>query len=64
MDRLLLAVRAAASVTRTVNVVEIANDDGVPDITPVEVFKVNPAGSEPDDTAHVVDPEAPEAAKV
>lgn len=63
MDRLWLALRAAASVTRTVKLV-VPAVVGDPEITPVEVFKVNPAGSEPIDTAHVVDPEAPEALNV
>lgn len=63
MDKFLLAERAAASVTLTVKFT-VPDVVGVPDINPVDVFKVNPPGSEPDDTAHVVDPEAPEALNI
>lgn len=56
------AVRDAASVTRTVNDVEPA-DDTVPDSTP-PALSVAPDGSEPDTTDHVFVPDPPALASV
>jgi hypothetical protein len=47
IEMVAVAVRAEASVAVTVNVVAVSVVDGVPDITPVEVLKLNPVGSVP-----------------
>ena len=57
--RLLFAVRPSESVARTVNVCDDDVVDGVPEIVPVELPNVSPAGRRPETTAQVVEPEAP-----
>jgi hypothetical protein len=44
--------------------VELPTAVGVPEITPVEEFRVRPAGSEPEATVQVSGAVAPEAATV
>lgn len=63
MVRFLSAVLAAESVARTVKV-DTADVVGVPEINPVAVFNVSPAGSEPSMTAQDVEPEAPVVVRV
>jgi hypothetical protein len=59
----LVAVDAFASFTCTVKV-EVPVFVGVPEITPVELAKVSPAGRLPDDTDQVYDGSPPVAANV
>jgi len=49
--RAAVAVAATASVTRTVKEL-VPVPDGVPEITPVELFSVRPVGSVPTVTVH------------
>ena len=54
-----VAVALLASVALTV-IAALVNCVGVPDITPVEVFRLNPVGRVPEAIANVLEPEPPE----
>ena len=62
-NELVVATAVLASVIRAV-IVEVPLAVGVPEITPVEVFRVTPAGNDPDATEKVPEPDPPLVASV
>lgn len=64
MDRARSEVRPEVSATRTVKFDDTAPEVAVPEITPVDGLSTRPAGSEPETTDQVADPDTPDALKV
>ena len=59
-----VAVLLLASVTLTVKLAVPGGLAGVPEITPVDEFRVSPDGSDPEEMLHVYGPVPPVAASV